>query len=317
MAMPHLVFKRKCISELKNLEGREKLRKIEELLSEMSGYNTGPYGEIRKWLNSLITKTRNVSKGKSREYFAIKKLGDLQVAFIGKPSAGKSSLISKLSSKDLKIGAYDFTTIKPDASTIIYRGLHIQLVDLPGLIEDASIGKGLGKQIISASRSADLFILVHDLTKELKSSLIVINELEKAAVNIKDKLIIAANKLDLVNDNYSKTNLQLQLNSFDKDFKDVKVVYVSTIKDIGLTELKDAIVEKSGYIIVYSATDNCEIPIAKGSTIKDFCNIIHKDFEKEFNYAKVTGKSARFLGQQVGLNHVLEDGDKIEIIKHR
>ena len=79
--------------------------------------------------------------------------------------------------------------------------------------------------------------------------------------------------------------------------------------------------EVSGLIRIFSKNESkieIEKPVAllKGSTVKDFALKVHKDFVEKFKFAKITGNSVKFKDQQVGLNHVLEDDDVVELIRY-
>ncbi|MBW2977270.1 TGS domain-containing protein, partial [Candidatus Woesearchaeota archaeon] len=96
-------------------------------------------------------------------------------------------------------------------------------------------------------------------------------------------------------------------------------VLVSAEKNIGIGELREAIYNRLGFISIFLKEVNkradMEEPLImfKGCAIRDVCSKLHKDFVDKFKFARVWGKSAKFGGQQFGINHKLEDNDVLEI----
>jgi hypothetical protein len=103
-------------------------------------------------------------KSKKGIGFGVKKSGNATVVLVGFPNAGKSSLLNALTSADSKVAGYAFTTVGVIPGMLEYNGANIQLLDVPGLIEGAHIGKGAGTQVASVIRIADVLLFVLDAT---------------------------------------------------------------------------------------------------------------------------------------------------------
>ncbi|KAL8581066.1 Developmentally-regulated GTP-binding protein 2 [Nucella lapillus] len=119
--------------------------------------------KLAKYRQQLLEPTGK--SGAKGEGFDVMKSGDARVALIGFPSVGKSTLLSTLTKTESESAAYEFTTLTCIPGVIEYAGANIQLLDLPGIIEGASQGKGRGRQVISVARTADLVIIMLDAMK--------------------------------------------------------------------------------------------------------------------------------------------------------
>ncbi|MCX8166763.1 MAG: 50S ribosome-binding GTPase [Candidatus Micrarchaeota archaeon] len=157
-------------SQIKKLE--EEIRKTQK--NKATEHHIG-------LLKAKIAKLRKQSEKKkgSQTKISVRKDGDATVAMIGYPSVGKSSLLNSLTNAKSKVAEYEFTTIDCIPGIMDYKGVKIQILDLPGIIEGASEGKGMGKEILAYARMSDLLLLVIDLDREnnVKS---IIDELEKS-----------------------------------------------------------------------------------------------------------------------------------------
>lgn len=136
--------------------------------------------------------------------YAIKHSGDASVVLVGLPSVGKSTLLNKLTNAESKVGNYDFTTLGVVPGMLEYKGVKIQILDLPGIIEGAASGKGFGRKVLSVIRAADLVVLMTDIKRigwlakmeqELcdagirlnqKPPKIVVRNMEKGAIQVID-----------------------------------------------------------------------------------------------------------------------------------
>ncbi|KDQ54859.1 hypothetical protein JAAARDRAFT_160114 [Jaapia argillacea MUCL 33604] len=115
--------------------------------------------------------------------FDVQKSGDARVALIGFPSVGKSTLLSKTTHTQSETAAYEFTTLTAIPGVIEYQGARIQLLDLPGIVEGASQGRGRGRQVVSTAKTADVILIMLDATKSEEQRRLL--EIELDAVGIR------------------------------------------------------------------------------------------------------------------------------------
>jgi uncharacterized protein len=118
--------------------------------------------------------------------FDVAKSGDGRVALIGFPSVGKSSLLNAVTDTNSEAAAYEFTTLTCIPGNVVINDTKIQMLDLPGIIEGASSGKGRGREVIAVARSADLILMVLDATKEQENQHrnILTRELETMGIRL-------------------------------------------------------------------------------------------------------------------------------------
>ncbi|KAJ1973974.1 GTP-binding protein rbg1 [Dimargaris verticillata] len=116
--------------------------------------------------------------------FDVAKTGVARVGFVGFPSVGKSTLMSKLTGTHSEVGAYEFTTLTTVPGVVTYKGAKIQLLDLPGIIEGAKDGKGRGRQVIAVARTCSLIFLVLDVLKPLTDKHLIERELEGFGIRL-------------------------------------------------------------------------------------------------------------------------------------
>lgn len=140
--------------------------------------------KIAKLKRELINPTVAGGGGGAGVGFDVARTGVASVGFIGFPSVGKSSLMSKLTGTYSEAADYEFTTLTTVPGVLYHKGAKIQILDLPGIIQGAKDGKGRGRQVIAAARSTQLIFIVLDVLKPLTDKAIIEDELEGFGIRL-------------------------------------------------------------------------------------------------------------------------------------
>ena len=160
------------------------------------------------------------------------------VGLVGLPNAGKSTLLSSLSSARPKIANYPFTTLEPSLGIVAYRdNKSFVMADIPGIIEGASEGKGLGLRFLRHIERNSLFLfMVPGDTEDIKHEYeVLLNELKKFNPDMLDKhRVLAVTKCDLLDEELIEMLKETLPDS-------LPVVFISSVTGFGLNELKDVL----------------------------------------------------------------------------
>jgi len=186
---------------------------------------------------------RKFTKGRTGEEYVIwlqlKTIADIGI--IGLPNAGKSSLLAAITSATPKIANYKFTTLNPNLGVAVYDDKEITLADIPGIIEGAHTGIGLGIKFLKHIERCKTLIHLIDITEENIENLYqqVRNELGKYSKKLlkKDELVVF-NKIDLID----KNKLNEKKNKFSKKIKK-KVLTISTFDKASITKIKSKLIK--------------------------------------------------------------------------
>ena len=168
--------------------------------------------------------------------FELKVLAD--VGLVGFPNAGKSTLLSVITSAKPKIADYEFTTLKPNLGIVEYRDFQtFVMADIPGIIEGAAEGKGLGHYFLRhiERNSILLFLIPADANDILEQYHILLDELRRYNPEMLDKgRMVAISKCDMLDDEL-KAEMKAEL---DKSLP-IPYLFISSVAQQGITELKD------------------------------------------------------------------------------
>lgn len=209
----------------------------------------------------------------------LKVLGD--VGLVGFPNAGKSTLLSVVSAAKPEIANYPFTTLVPNLGIVEYRGgKSFCMADIPGIIEGASAGKGLGLRFLRhIERNAILLFLIpadsNDINKEYQ---ILLHELEEYNPDlIRKQRVLAISKSDMLDDEL--------IAAIEKELPaDIPHIFISSVSGFGITELKDLLwteINKEENRIETFTHRNLEIN--KTSDEDDFNEDEVPDMEEDFD----------------------------------
>ena len=167
------------------------------------------------------------------------------VGLVGFPNAGKSTLLSSLSSARPKIANYPFTTLEPSLGIVAYHDQKsFVMADIPGIIEGASEGKGLGLRFLRhiERNSLLLFMVPGDTDNICKEYSILLNELRNFNPEMLDKhRVLAVTKCDLLDDELTEMIHAEVQEELKKMGEDIPVVFISSVTNKGLDELKDVL----------------------------------------------------------------------------
>ena len=229
---------------IKNAESQEVISEITEEGEEYTIVKGGMGGRGNSHFKSPTNQTPRYSQpgGDIIEDWFILELKILaDIGLVGFPNAGKSTLLSVVSAAKPEIANYPFTTLVPNLGIVSYRDHQsFIMADIPGIIEGASEGKGLGLRFLRhIERNSSLLFMVpadaDDITKEYN---ILLRELQKYSPELLDKeMILAISKSDMLDDEL--------IEEIKKDLpKDITSIFISSVAQKGITELKDLIWKK-------------------------------------------------------------------------
>jgi small GTP-binding protein len=309
MPMPHRTFAQLAKRRLVGKEGRERVREVNALLAELPDYRNGPYADLRKWLLSEIEESRVRSSAVHRDSIAVRREGAAQIALVGPPNVGKSSILQALSEIQIKTGDYPFTTLRPIPALTRIGGVLVQLVEIPGLIEGATEDRGGGRALLGVLRSADGIVYCARADGHPRELAAVRDEVALAGID--KPAFLAATRSDEASED--------AVGRLAAAFPDLEVIPVSVIDETSLEAFRDAVWRLTGLIRVRlrtaGTTDPEPLALHPASTVEDVADWVHHELKTSFIGARVWGPSARFDGQRVGRDHAVLDGDVVEILR--
>ena len=293
----------------------------------------GPYQEMRLKLERRVAELERViavraSRGSGRDPFSVKKRGLAEVALVGLPNCGKTSVFVNLTGVDAEIADYPYTTRVPNVGMMTLGSVGFELVDLPpvpdGSLDQLSYVSGLKEAVLNA----DLLLIVVDLLGDIVGARDAI-DLVLGDLGVRRSPTRGAGpaappggsgtgaKRAVVVGTMHDVAPHETLRQLRAAFPDDTVVGHPPADD-GKRRVVEALCLCLGKIIVIgrepgAPTEPLEYAVDSGASVLDLADAIHHDLGRVATRAKVWGTSAKFDGQEVGLEHALEQGDIVEI----
>jgi ribosome-interacting GTPase 1 len=336
--------------ESKGKAPREELRLLEDYLSDWPEFK-GPYQELRKKLERRIAELRKIdrvlgahgsaSHGASDDPFSVRKHGLAEVALVGLPNVGKSTLFAFLTGAPAAAADYPYTTLTPNVGMFSPGGFEFEIVDLPpfpeGSLDDVNYAAGLKEAVLNA----DIACLVVDLRADCELQLSTLSEhlgaiglalrlddrresgsedvRESGSGDVREPVSEDARRLRALVVAAFADKVGSEDLSALRDVAPGMDVFPLPSPDAGKRAFAESLCRLMGRIVV-DARDPItkEEPLAyavpEGSSVLDLAAQIHKELAANAARARVWGPSAKFDGQEVGLEHVLSPGDTVEIL---
>ena len=303
----------------------QKIACLEEMLTIMPKHKGTD--KLRADLRKRISKLKVASQskkglGKRESAYHIDKEGAGQVVVVGPANVGKSALVARLTNANPEVADFPHTTWNPLPGMVSVENIQIQLIDTPPLNKEY-----MEPEMMDLIRRSDLILVVVDLqtdpVQQLEDSVALLDAHRIVPYRFKERypdlhgltfipFLVLANKND---DDDSEENFEIFRQLLKDDWP---MVSASMTTGRNLQQLKDALVERLNIIRVYSKAPGREpdltapFTLKKGSTVADLAAKVHKDFVDKLKLAKVWG-TAVFDGQMVQRDHVLQDGDIVEL----
>ena len=304
----------------------QKIARLEEMISTIPKHKgtdklRADYRRRLSKMKEAAAQTTKRARGAPSPY-RIDKEGAGQLVIIGPTNVGKSSLVVSLTNANPEVSAAPFTTWQPTPGMVPVDNIQFQLIDTPPLNPDY-----VEPDFLDLIRRADLVLLVVDLQmdplQQLEDALALLEEHRIVPLHLKKRyagqrrlsfvpLLLLVNKHD---DETTEEDFQIFLELMEED---CPLMPVSTASGRNLEYLKQVVVERLGIIRVYSQAPgqkpqfDSPFVLQEGDTVADFAGQVHQDFYENLKAARVWGTGV-YDGQMVSRDHVLHDGDIVEL----
>jgi len=312
--MSHKDLWAKIKRESKGKSPKEELRLLEDHLVGWPEYK-GPYQELRKKLERRVAELRKAGRvlathSASDDPFSVRKRGLAEIALVGLPNVGKTSVLDALTGANAEVADYPYTTLTPNVGMFSLGGFEFEIVDLPpfpeGGLDEVHYADGLKEACLNAT----FLCIVVDLTAD--------RELQLDTLRGQLAEMGADNGATVLFGTHVDTIGSAELAAL-RELGGGAPVFGLPLEEGERRAIAEAFCGIIGRIIVdardpVSKDEPVAYAVPEGASVLDLAGQIHKDLAKRARKARVWGASASFGGQRVGLDHVLSSGDTVEIL---
>ena len=303
----------------------EKIEALREMYAVMPKHKGTDklQADIKRRIAQLKEQAKKAPAVRQVPAWVIEKVGAGQVPVIGPPNAGKSALIATLTDADVRVADYPFTTQTPVPAMMRFENIQIQLIDTPAWSQAFDVG-----WIPELARRSDACVLLGDLSDEGSPEAIgyIVDAMEARDVVLTGHVPDEREGFEvyiptlLVGNKSEATAAGAVLNALQDRFGDhFRICAVSVEHGDGFEGFKRALFDVMQITRVFTKQPGKEADLGEpfvlpsGSNVRDLAGKIHKEILANLRYARLWGASGRFQGQRVGEDHVLADGDIVEL----
>lgn len=305
---------------------KEKIELLEELIGTIPKHKGTDKlrAEYRRKLSQLRVAAQKSKKGtKQVSEYHIEKEGAARIVIIGTTNVGKSSLVAKLSNANPEVSENPFTTWHPTPGMVEFENIQLQFIDTPPIDLDF-----FEPEFLELLKTSDLLLVMFDIQSY------PLQQLDKVVNLLLVSKITPSNneKINSTQQNFSKRPVIISVNKVENEkyIKEYQIleellkeegwnlIPISIEQNFNLNTLLKIIIKETKLIRVYSKPPGKDVDYTKpfimkeGSSVGEFALQVHHDFFEKLKMAKVWGKGV-FDGQPVGKEHILNDGDIVEL----
>jgi uncharacterized protein len=292
----------------------DKIAALEEMMATIPKHKGTEklQAELKKKMSALRKESEQSKKGGRRESFVVEREGARQLTLVGAPNSGKSQLVRALTHATPEVAEYPYTTRHPIPGMLIFENVRLQLVDLPPISPEYT--ESWVPQVI---RNADAVLWIVDLSDDG-----VLDRLEEtrtflgdAHVNLEEmKVLLVGNKSDAE----GAREREGIVREVSENRVPMTTVSAATASSDDLDRFKKLVYDFLDVVRVYTKVPGKKpdftdpYVVARGSTVLDVAEKVHRDFVDNLKYARIWGEG-KADGIMVPRDFVISEGDVLEL----